>query len=41
MEALGGGGHMNIAGTKLSNISIEDAIDALKKIENLMEGDKQ
>jgi len=43
MEALGGGGHMNIAGTKLSNISIEDAIDALKEAieKNLMEGDKQ
>lgn len=42
MEALGGGGHMNIAGTKLSNISIEDAIDALKEAieKNLMEGEK-
>ncbi|WP_244834140.1 DHH family phosphoesterase [Clostridium sp. BJN0001] len=26
LEELGGGGHMNIAGTKMSNISIDDAI---------------
>lgn len=35
LEELGGGGHMNIAGTKMSNISIDDAIlqldDAIKK----------
>lgn len=42
MEALGGGGHMNIAGTKLMNMSIEDAVKALKEAidKNLMEGEK-
>lgn len=30
MEKLGGGGHMNIAGVQLSDISIEDAIKLLK-----------
>lgn len=42
MEALGGGGHMNIAATKLSNISIEEAVEALKEAieKNLMEGEK-
>ncbi|MDT8719301.1 DHH family phosphoesterase [Clostridium sp. 19966] len=42
MEQLGGGGHMNIAGTKLSNMSMEDAVKLLKKTinENLKEGEK-
>lgn len=42
MEALGGGGHMNIAGTKLINMSVDDAIKALKEAidKNLMEGEK-
>ena len=31
LEALGGGGHMNIAGVKLSNITIEAAEDKLKQ----------
>ncbi|MDP4088173.1 MAG: DHH family phosphoesterase [Bacillota bacterium] len=42
MEALGGGGHMNIAGTKLVNMSFEEAVKALKEAidKNLMEGEK-
>ena len=31
LEALGGGGHMNIAGVKLSNITIEEGEDKLKQ----------
>lgn len=30
LEALGGGGHMNIAGAKIANSTIEEAIDQLK-----------
>lgn len=30
MERLGGGGHMNVAGTQLENISIEDAVELVK-----------
>ncbi|OOM75845.1 DHH family phosphoesterase [Clostridium sp. BL-8] len=30
LEALGGGGHMNIAGAKVQNSTIEEAIDQLK-----------
>lgn len=30
LEALGGGGHMNIAGAKIPNSTIEEAIDQLK-----------
>jgi Predicted signaling protein consisting of a modified GGDEF domain and a DHH domain len=42
MEALGGGGHMNIAGTKLMNMSMDEALKALKEAidKNLMEGEK-
>ena len=42
MEALGGGGHMNIAGTKLFNMSVDEALRALKEAidKNLMEGEK-
>lgn len=31
LEALGGGGHMNIAGVKIINSTIEEVIDSLKK----------
>ena len=31
LEALGGGGHMNIAGVKLSNMSMEEAVQKLKE----------
>ncbi|MCR4943298.1 MAG: DHH family phosphoesterase [Clostridium sp.] len=31
LEALGGGGHMNIAATKLSNVTIDEAKDMLKE----------
>ena len=31
LESLGGGGHMNIAGTKLSNVTIDEAKDQLKE----------
>ncbi|WP_143318211.1 DHH family phosphoesterase [Clostridium sp. HBUAS56017] len=31
LEALGGGGHMNIAGAKLDNVSIEEALEKLKE----------
>lgn len=31
LEALGGGGHMNIAGVKISNKTIEEVIDELKE----------
>ena len=31
LEAIGGGGHMNIAATKLSNVTIEEAKDMLKE----------
>lgn len=30
MEKMGGGGHLNMAGAQLNNISIEDAVDRLK-----------
>ncbi|WP_139906221.1 DHH family phosphoesterase [Clostridium thermarum] len=42
MEALGGGGHMNIAGTKLFNTTVEEGLKALKEAidKNLMEGEK-
>ena len=30
MEKMGGGGHLNIAGCQLENVSIEEAIDTLK-----------
>ena len=30
LEAIGGGGHMNMAGAKMSNITMEDAIKQLK-----------
>ena len=32
MEKLGGGGHMNIAGTQLKDITIEDAKTALIRV---------
>lgn len=31
LEALGGGGHMNIAGAKVSNMSMEEAVQRLKE----------
>lgn len=31
LEALGGGGHMNIAGTKMSNITMEEVINKLRE----------
>lgn len=31
LEALGGGGHMNIAGTKMSNITMEEVIHKLRE----------
>lgn len=31
LEALGGGGHMNIAGAKVSNITMEEAVQRLKE----------
>lgn len=31
LEALGGGGHMNIAGAKLSNITMDEAVQKLKE----------
>ena len=31
MERMGGGGHLNIAGCQLENMSIEEAIDTLKR----------
>ncbi|GLC30437.1 DHH family phosphoesterase [Clostridium omnivorum] len=42
MEALGGGGHMTMAGAKLENVSTEDALDKLQLAidKNLGEGDK-
>jgi c-di-AMP phosphodiesterase-like protein len=30
MEKMGGGGHLNIAGCQLENVTIEEAIDTLK-----------
>lgn len=41
LESLGGGGHMTMAGGKLKNISIEDAINMLKQSisKNLREGE--
>ncbi len=36
MERLGGGGHMNIAGAQLKNISIEDAEKKLKETLDIM-----
>lgn len=32
MEKLGGGGHMNVAGAQLENMSIDQAIDAVKDV---------
>ena len=31
LEALGGGGHMNIAGATVSNITMEEAVQRLKE----------
>ncbi|MGV2686577.1 DHH family phosphoesterase, partial [Clostridium perfringens] len=31
LESMGGGGHMNMAGAQLNNISIDNAIKILKK----------
>ncbi|MGL5245403.1 MAG: DHH family phosphoesterase [Sarcina sp.] len=41
LEALGGGGHMTMAGAKLKNTSIDDAVNSLKEAisNNLKEGD--
>ncbi|MGL4772144.1 MAG: DHH family phosphoesterase [Clostridium sp.] len=41
LEALGGGGHMNIAGAKVSNESMDEVIEKLKKsiTKNLRVGD--
>ena len=30
MERMGGGGHMNIAGCQLENVSVEKAMDTLR-----------
>lgn len=42
LESLGGGGHMTMAGARLKDTSIEDAINMLKQAisKNLREGDK-
>lgn len=42
LEALNGGGHMTMAGARLSGISLEDALTMLKKSikQNLREGDQ-
>ena len=42
LEALDGGGHMTMAGTRLKGVSLEDALTMLKKSikENLREGDQ-
>ena len=38
MEKMGGGGHMNIAGCQLDNVTIDEAIETLKKtINNMIE----
>ena len=38
MEALGGGGHLTMAGAQLENISLEDAkIELIKAIDNFFE----
>ena len=37
MERMGGGGHMNIAGTQLSDISLEDARKLLEDTIEKME----
>ena len=31
MERMGGGGHLNIAGCQMENISIDDAVAVLKR----------
>lgn len=42
LEALGGGGHMTIAGAKLEGVSMEEAVKKLKDViaKYLREGDK-
>ena len=30
MERMGGGGHMNVAGAQLENVSVEAAMDTLR-----------
>lgn len=41
MEKLGGGGHMNMAGTQLENIMIEDAVELVKAtVKQMMENDE-
>ncbi len=42
LEALGGGGHMTIAGAKLLGISMEDAVEELKSVvaKHLKDGDE-
>ncbi len=42
LEALDGGGHMTMAGTRLKNVSLEEALTMLKESikENLREGDQ-
>ena len=41
LEALDGGGHMTMAGTRLKGVSLEEALTMLKKSikENLGEGE--
>ena len=41
MEKLGGGGHMNIAGAQLENITVSAAMDRVKNVlsEMAMGGD--
>ena len=41
MERMGGGGHMNIAGAQMEDVSLEEAVAAMKKTLDTMieEGD--
>ena len=36
MERMGGGGHLNIAGTQISGGTVEDGIETIKKTLNAM-----
>jgi c-di-AMP phosphodiesterase-like protein len=42
LEKLGGGGHLTVAGAQLSGLTMEEAIDLLKKAveEYLKEGER-
>ena len=39
MERMGGGGHMNIAGAQLRDVTPEQAVDALKETLQTMKGE--